>query len=62
MCENAKNGKEKKGDEDMAKTTLDHPGVRKAKVINALNEVDKIKSGKLPKKSARDFLKESRKR
>lgn len=50
-----------KGDEDMAKVAiLNIPENRKTKVYSAIKEVKMIRSEKLPRKSARDFLKESR--
>lgn len=55
------NGKNNKGDEDMAKTaTLQTPELRKTKTHKAIEEVRMIRSGKLPRQSARDFLRESR--
>lgn len=65
MCDSHKNekksAKNSKGDEDVFKTaTLKIPETRKTKIYNALKEVEMIRSGKLPRKSARDFLKESR--
>jgi len=58
------NNKQNKGDEEMAKTATvcypDNVKFREHKISNALKEVEMIESGKLAKKSARDFLKESR--
>jgi len=62
-CER-ENDKNNKGDEYMVKTaTINYPDVsetRKPKISKALKEVEKIRSGRLPRESARDFLKESR--
>lgn len=44
-------------------TTIYYPDItdtRKPKISKALKEVEMIASGKLPRKSARDFLRESR--
>lgn len=64
MCDSHKNDKNKKGDEGMVKTaTINYPNTneaRKPKILKALKEVDKIRAGRLPRESARDFLKESR--
>jgi len=61
MCKENKK-RIKKGDDLMAKMTLEHPSLRKPKILDALKEVELIKVGKLPRKSAREFLKESRKK
>lgn len=62
MCDyDKKNAKNSKGAEDMAKTaTINYPETRKPKILKALKEVEMIRSGELPRKSARDFLRESR--
>ena len=53
-------GENIKGDEDMTKiTSIEYPKTRKTKIESALKEVEMIKSEKFPRKTARDFLKES---
>jgi len=68
MCDSHKNdkksAKDSKGDEYVPKTVtvsyLDITKTRKTKILKALKEVEMIRSGKLPRESARDFLRESR--
>lgn len=55
-----KNDKNKRRDEDMSTETSQYPKSREEKITKALKEVEMIESGKISKKSARDFLKESR--
>lgn len=60
VCENDKNGGNN-GEKDMAKlASLEYPIHRKDKTLQAIKEVELIKKGELPRKSARDFLRESR--
>jgi len=55
------NERNKKGDDDVGKT-LDVTKLeeRRDKITAALKEVEMIRAGKLPRKSAREFLQESR--
>lgn len=45
---------------DMANLILNYPKARKPVIKKALKEVRMIEAGVIPRKSARDFLKESR--
>ncbi|HLR41650.1 MAG TPA: hypothetical protein VK067_00240 [Pseudogracilibacillus sp.] len=50
MYDSHMNDRDKKGDEDMVKVSvLKTPDTRKAKIYNAIEEVEKIKSGELPR-------------
>lgn len=40
--------------------TLSYPETRESKIQDALNEVKQIKSGKIARRTARDFLRSSR--
>lgn len=47
-------------EKDMSTNTLEIPKTVHKNIIRALKEVELIQSGKLPKKTAREFLAEQR--
>lgn len=56
MYEPHKNGKNKKGDEDMAKLAEDIKIDVKQSIYDSLNEVSQIRDGKLPKRSYKEMI------